>query len=169
MTVMTSYAHGVPSWVDLATPDPAASKRVLRTLFGWTTTEEPTDRPGVSYTMARKGDHAAAGMMLLSDQMAASGMPPVWTSYITVDDLDATVAKVAPAGGTVLQPPIDVMDSGRMAVLSDPAGAGIRVAGQGAHRCEVVNEHGAHAGPSSSPPTPRRCTSFYEQVFGWSS
>ena len=52
-------------------------------------------------------------------QTASVWMPPVWTSYVTVDDLEATVAKVEPAGGTVLQPPMDVMDAGRMAVIAD--------------------------------------------------
>ena len=168
MPVMTSYAHGVPSWVDLATPDPAAARSFYGELFGWTATEEPTDRPGVTYTMARKGDHAAAGMMLLSEEMAASGMPPVWTTYVTVDDLEATVAKVGPAGGTVLQPPFDVMDSGRMAVLSDPAGAVISLWQATGHiGCEVVNEHGAYTWAELITPDPAAVADFYAAVLGW--
>ena len=63
MPVMTSYAHGVPSPVDLATPNPKGPL-VRRRLFRWNMTEEPTDRPGVSYTMAarrpRRRRHDAA-------------------------------------------------------------------------------------------------------------
>jgi len=68
MTTMTSYAHGVPSWIDLATPDPAVA------------------------------------MMLLAPEMVASGMPPVWSVYVTVDDIDAAVARVDSAGATLLDP-----------------------------------------------------------------
>ena len=77
MPTITTYPHGVPSWIDLATPDPPASKAFYATLFGWSYDEEPTDQEGVHYTMARKGAQSAAGMMQLSEEMAASGMPPV--------------------------------------------------------------------------------------------
>lgn len=170
MTTMTSYPPGVPSWIDLATPDPSASKAFYAELFGWEYTDDPTDQPGVDYTMARKGGRSAAGMMLLSEEMAASGMPPVWTSYVTVDDLEATVEKVAPAGGTVMQPPMDVMDAGRMAVLADPSGAVICLWQAKAHiGAEVVNEHGALSWNELITPDPSAVTSFYADVLGWRS
>ena len=51
------------------------------------------------------------------------GQPPAWTTYVSVDDADATVAKVKKAGGTVFVEPMDVLDVGRMAVFADPTGA----------------------------------------------
>ena len=33
---MTEYEHGVPSWVDLGTSDPAAAAAFYGGLFGWT-------------------------------------------------------------------------------------------------------------------------------------
>lgn len=170
MTTMTQYANGVPSWVDLATPDPEAAKAFYGDLFGWSFTNEATDRPGVDYVMADKGDRAAAGIMLLSDEMAASGMPPVWTTYITVADLEGTVAKVAGAGGTVLQPPMDVMTSGRMSVLSDPAGAVVALWQAKDHiGCEVVNEHGAFTWSELITPDPAAVVDFYGAVLGWTA
>jgi hypothetical protein len=100
MTTVTSYPHGVPSWLDLATPDPAASQRFYTALFGWDYDRQPTDNPDGDYIMARRNGHDAAGMMQLSPEMAASGMPPVWSAYVTVDDLDAAVSKVEAAGGS---------------------------------------------------------------------
>ena len=41
---------------------------------------------------------------------------------MTVADVDATAARSG-AGGTVIVPPFDVMDAGRMAVIADPTGA----------------------------------------------
>jgi len=61
MTTMQSYPNGVPSWIDLATPDPDASKAFYGELFGWTYEDEPTDQPGSDYTMARRDGRSAAG------------------------------------------------------------------------------------------------------------
>ncbi|MCB1029328.1 MAG: VOC family protein, partial [Microthrixaceae bacterium] len=121
MTTVTSYPNGVPSWTDLATPDTAAARAFYGELFGWSFDEDETGETG--YIMCNKNGHSAAGMMTLSDEMAASGMPPVWSSYVTVSNIDDAAAKVEGAGGTVMQPPMEVMDAGRMAVLADPAGA----------------------------------------------
>jgi uncharacterized protein len=170
MTTITSYPHGVPSWIDLATPDPDASQSFYTALFGWDYDVEPTDQPGSDYVMARKDGHSVAGMMQLSDQMAASGMPPVWSTYVTVDDVDSAVAGVGPAGGTVLQPPMDVMDAGRMAVVSDPAGAVICMWQAGQHiGAEMVNEHGALTWNELITPDPAAVTPFYSAVFGWTA
>ena len=170
MPTVTSYVNGVPSWVDLASPDPEASKAFYGSLFGWDFEHEPTGQPGVDYIMCRKGDSAAAGIMQLSEQMAAGGMPPVWSSYVTVDDLEATVARVEPAGGQVLQPPMDVMDAGRMAVLADPTGAVICLWEKKAHiGAEVVNEHGALSWNELVSPDVTAAAAFYEAVLGWRS
>lgn len=170
MTTTTSHAHGVPSWIDLATPDPEAASAFYGSLFGWDFSEEPTDRPGVPYTMARKDGRSAAGIMLLSEEMAAAGMPPVWTTYVTVDDVEAAVARVEPAGGRVLQPPMDVSDSGRMAVLADPAGAVISLwQPKNSIGAEVVNEHGALTWNELITPEPAAVVPFYADVLGWTS
>lgn len=170
MTTMQSYPNGVPSWIDLATPDPDASKAFYGELFGWTYEDEPTDQPGSDYTMARRDGRSAAGMMKLSPEMAAAGMPPVWSSYVTVADADATVAKVGPAGGTVLQPPMDVMDAGRMAVLADQSGAVICCWQAKEHiGAEVVNEHGSLVWNELITPDPASVAGFYAEVFGWTS
>lgn len=60
----------MPNWIDLATPDPAASKAFFAELFGWTYDDQPTDQPGTDYTMARKGAASAAGKMALSPPAA---------------------------------------------------------------------------------------------------
>lgn len=168
MTTIDHHPHGVPGWIDLATPDPAAARSFYTALFGWEYDEQPTDRPGVTYTMARRDGHAAAGMMLLSEEMAAAGMPPVWSTYVSVRDVDAAVAAVGPAGGTVLQPPMDVMDSGRMAVVNDPSGATLGLWQARAHiGAEVVNEHGALIWTELITPDPSAVAAFYAAVFGW--
>ena len=69
--------------------------------------------------------------------------PPVWMTYVNVDNADATVAKVSAAGGTVFVPPMDVMDAGRMGIVADPLGAVIGLwQPKAAHGCQLVNEPG---------------------------
>ena len=51
------------------------------------------------------------------------GMPPHWTAYVAVESADAAAEKAKQLGGTVVAPPFDVFDAGRMAVLQDPSGA----------------------------------------------
>lgn len=167
---MSTYPHGVPSWVDLATPDPAAAKVFYEAVFGWHYDDRDTGEPDAPYTMATKDGAVAAGMMRLSEQMAAAGMPPVWSSYVNVDDVDRAVAAVDPAGGSVLQPAMDVMDAGRMAVVADPAGAVIGMWQAGEHLgADVVNEHGAFIWNELITPDPAAVTAFYEAVFGWTA
>ena len=55
--------HGVPSWIDLATPDPSGSKAFYGSSFGWEFRDDPTDQPEMDYTMATLDGRSAAGMM----------------------------------------------------------------------------------------------------------
>src|SRR5215213_10311351 len=58
-----------------------------------------------------------------------------WSTYIAVASADATAAKVLEAGGSVLTEPFVVITSGRMAVVSEPEGAGaLSLAGERALR-----------------------------------
>jgi predicted enzyme related to lactoylglutathione lyase len=50
-------------------------------------------------------------------------VPPNWLVYFASDDVDATAAKAAKAGGKTIVPPGDIPDMGRFAVLADPQGA----------------------------------------------
>src|SRR5262249_28941039 len=123
MSERTEYAPGTPSWVDLATPDLSASEEFYGALFGWAFDVQDTgdaDNPDVLATQRGK---SVAGLMRLTQEMQDGGMPPVWSTYVTVRDADESVAKAKNLGGMVLRDPMDVMDAGRMAVLSDPTGA----------------------------------------------
>ncbi|MGI9579143.1 MAG: VOC family protein [Microthrixaceae bacterium] len=170
MATVSSHVPGVPSWIDLATPDVDAAKAFYGELFGWSFDDRATDTDGVHYTMCNKGDKAAAGIMALSEQMAAAGMPPAWSTYVTVTDVEASLAKVEAAGGTVLQPAMEVMEDGRMAVVADPSGAVIAMWQPKAHiGAEVVNEHGALTWNELTTPDPAAVAGFYNAVFGWTT
>lgn len=167
MAQRTEHPHGTPSWIDLMTTDVGAAKSFYAPLFGWEYEDNPTDTEAV-YTMARRNGHDAAGLSGQSPEMAGQGVPPCWNTYVTVDDLDATAARVEPAGGQIFQPPFDVMDAGRMAVVADPTGAVMCLWEVGENiGAEVVNEHGALTWNELTTPDVSAASAFYQQLLGW--
>ena len=168
MPTRDHYEHGVPNWVDLMTPDTERSRAFYAGLFGWEYTENPTGEDSPPYVMALKEGKPVAGMMQRSEADAAAGMPPMWSTYIAVDDIDATFAKVAPAGGQEMMPPMQVMEAGKMALLADPTGAVVGLWERGEHiGAELVNEHGAVTWNELQTPDPDAASAFYAEVLGW--
>ena len=47
------YEHGVPSWVDLGTPDPAKTAEFYSALFGWTVQQGPPEAGGYAIAELR--------------------------------------------------------------------------------------------------------------------
>ncbi len=115
--------HGTFIWHELMTPDPAAAKAFYGALLGW----EPTDMvmEGFTYTtFAVPGfPSGVTGMMALGDEMKEQGIPPNWTGYIAVDDVDKTAAEFERDGGAIHRAPEDIPGIGRFAVVADPQGA----------------------------------------------
>lgn len=116
----TSYDHGTFSWAELSSTDANAAKKFYGGLFGWTFDDVPMGK-GELYSMAKQGDKTVCALYTMGAEM--KGVPVHWGSYVTVNDVDATTKKVAPAGGKVVKEPFDVMDVGRMSVVQDPTGA----------------------------------------------
>ena len=72
------------------------------------------------------------------------------------------------AGGTVVSEPFDVMDAGRMAVVTDPEGAPFCLWQAGRHKgAGVVNAHGAVNFNGLNTRDVERAKAFYGAVFGW--
>jgi predicted enzyme related to lactoylglutathione lyase len=160
------YAPGTPSWVDLQTTDQAAAKKFYGEIFGWTYEDLPMDE-NTSYSMAQSKGRQAAAIAPLGEQ-AAMGVPPHWNTYVTVSDVDATTALVEKAGGTVIMPPFDVMDAGRMSVIQDPTGAMINTwQAKNNIGASVVNEPGAFSWSELVSPDVPKAAAFYKEVFGW--
>jgi predicted enzyme related to lactoylglutathione lyase len=163
MSERDGYEHGVPCWVDHSSSDPESAVRFYAGLFGWETEDAMPPDSGQHYFMARvRGRDVAA----VSGQMNPG--PPIWTTYIAVDDADATAAKVPGAGGRLFAEPFDVFDSGRMAVLADQAGAPFSIWQAGRHRgAGLVNEPGALSWNELTTRDPDGARRFYGEVFGW--
>jgi hypothetical protein len=167
-----SDVHGRWIWYELITPDTAGARGFYGELLRWTAAEMPApDEGALPYTVFSAGDYGVAGMMALNDMFKAEGMPPNWTGYIGVDDVDAAVAKLKSLGGTVRREPLDIPGIGRFAVVTDPSGAVFAMmtpAPQETPRpapdAEAVGQTGWHELYGAAP---EEGFDFYAQLFGW--
>lgn len=109
-------------WYELMTSDTAAATRFYQSVVGWDAKD--AGMPGGDYTILSAGGVGIGGLMALPAEASAMGVPPCWTGYVGVDDVDAYVARVTGAGGKLLREPEDIPGVGRFAVVADPYGAG---------------------------------------------
>jgi predicted enzyme related to lactoylglutathione lyase len=159
------YIAGVPCAVDTSQPDPQAALGFYGGLFGWEFEDVMPDGSETQYFVARlRGlDVAAVGSVPEGAPQAAA-----WRTYIWVDSADETAAKVSAAGGSVVVEPLDVMEAGRMAVLTDPEGAPFSVWQARENRgAQLVNEPGSLNLNGLNTRDVEGAKSFYGTVFGW--
>ena len=164
MTEATRTTLDRPVWVDLGAKDAAAAREFYQTLFGWQIVVNPDPMYG-GYGLAKVNGVDAAGI----GPTQSPDQPSMWSIYIGTDDVDGLAAKVQAAGGTVVAPPFDVGDQGRMAVFIDPTGAAISAwqgTRMGGFQRTGVNAYGWSELTSTDI---ERALTFYRDVFGWES
>lgn len=115
--------HGAFSWSELMTPDPAAAADFYGRLFGWTVKSAGAEMG--DYRVANVGDAAVAGLM--SVPPGAQSTSPRWGCYVTVNNVDETLAAAKAMGATVCMEPMDVPTVGRIATFADPQGAVLNI------------------------------------------
>jgi predicted enzyme related to lactoylglutathione lyase len=87
-----------------------------------------------------------------------------------VTSADEAAARAGRFGGSVVADPFDVSDSGRMAVLADPAGAAICVWQARAHiGARLLNSPGALCWTELVTPNLESAEDFYTGLFGWTA
>lgn len=106
-------------WYELMTTDLAAAEAFYRGVIGW---NAETIEGTCPYTLVGPGEARIAGMMTLPDEVKAMGVPPCWTGYIGVANVDDAAAALAQAGGRIRRPADDIPGIGRFAVVADPQG-----------------------------------------------
>jgi hypothetical protein len=161
MPEITRYDNGVPSWIDIGTPDLASALSFYCQLFGWEG-QDMGEEAG-HYTIVSKGGKQVAGVGPAQDPG-----PPRWTTYINVDDVDGTATRAAAAGGSVVVAPMDVMSAGRMALFRDTTGAFVAAWQPREHLgAQLVNEPGAFIWSELATADVAKSKAFYSEVFGW--
>ena len=111
--------HGAFSWNELITSDVSAAKAFYSELLGWTMEDIVSE--GTPYTMVKVADQEMGGIMAVPAE--AAGMPPMWGSYVTVDDINLCVKRTQELGGKVIMPPKEIPCTGHICVIQDPQGA----------------------------------------------
>ncbi len=108
-----SARHGDPVWYELWTPDAPAARRFYGEVLGWS--DEPLGGGEVRAFTA--GGHRVAAVVATPDEARAQ-----LVTYVQVDDLSATRARVLELGGRVL---VERRGAGAHAigVVADDAGA----------------------------------------------
>lgn len=167
MSKRTSYTPGTFCWVDLSAHDMKTAGRFYADLLGWSVTEQDT-AGGPPYAMFKRGEDVVAGMGQTSDEMKAQGVPPLWNSYVSVEDARATAKRVEALGGTVMFPVMDVMDAGAMTFVQDREGSVFAIwEPKQHHGATLVNEPGALCWNELYSRDLAAAQGFYGELFGW--
>lgn len=110
------YTQGDLGWSELSTISPADAMNFYSALVGWEAKGEPM--PG--YHLFGRGDEMLGGITTAKCPDGSS-KPAQWMPHITVDDLDAALAKVESLGGAIVMPAMDIPNNGgRIAIIKDP-------------------------------------------------
>lgn len=160
-------AHGTIGWADVAVPDLNAGAAFYKGLFGWETQAGDAE-DAYPYLMFTRDGKTVAGMGELGPDQIAAGQPPVWSSYVIVDDADETFARALELGATPIMEPMDVLDTGRMFFILDPVGAPIGFWQSGRHDgAEVFNEPNTMSWNEIASRDMETAVSFYVDLLGW--
>ena len=151
-------------WHDLNVKDVEGAKRFYGELFNWKFGKSDNG----AYTHIEAGAQMIGGIRELG-----ADEPPMsnWLSYVAVDDVAATVAKITAAQGRVYVPAKVLENVGTFAVTADPAG-GVFAPWKSARPGENVEAAGFPALSTFCwdellSTDPAAAAAFYTEVFGW--
>lgn len=115
--------HGQICWTEIATTDLDKIDSFYTEIFGWNIKKD--NNPVFEYRHFDDGGDADVGGMyeMNAEMFGGHAPPPHFLTYIAVDDVDKTVDRIKTLGGGVIREPLDIPETGRMAVVTDPAGA----------------------------------------------
>jgi uncharacterized protein len=154
-------------WIELMTTDGPGAKKFYSELFGWDATDNPIG-PEMVYTIYMLNGKPVAASYQKGKEM--EHVPTNWASYIAVANADEAAAKAQSLGGTVVQPPFDAGEHGRMAVIADPTGAHFCLWQAKAHPgVGIQGETGSLCWNELLTNDTEKAKDFYTKLFGWSS
>ncbi|MEU7636664.1 MULTISPECIES: VOC family protein [unclassified Streptomyces] len=115
-------------WTELYTTDAAAAKEFYGSVFSWSYRDMPMGGDLVYSIVSAPGagqgeDTGHGGILQLQQDNLDAGSTSEWHPYFGVTDCDATYDAAIRHGATTLIPPMDTPGVGRLAMVTDPAGA----------------------------------------------
>lgn len=156
-------------WYELMTGGPTAAIDFYTQVVGWRA--QDSGMPDMRYTLMMVGDAPVAGVAGMPAELQAMRLPPLWSGYVAVDDVDTMAARVLTAGGKVIRPAADIPGVGRFAVVADPQNASFMLFKP------MPPEGGVVLPPAEAPGTigwaelravdGAAVFDFYASLFGW--
>lgn len=112
---------GKIGWIDLSVPNADVVRDFYSRVVGWefspVTMGEYDD-----YVMLTPGEQeAVAG--ICHNRGTNSCMPPGWIIYITVENIEKSMAECEKLGGEICMPPKEYGNEGRYCVIKGPSGS----------------------------------------------
>jgi predicted enzyme related to lactoylglutathione lyase len=159
------HAPGTFCWIELATTDGPGAKKFYSELFGWEAQDSPIG-PDMVYTMLKLNGKDVGALYQKGEMM--KDVPTHWASYVSVSSADEIVAKAKSLGATIRQEAFDVMDIGRMAVITDPTGATFCIWQPKKHQgLGIKGETNSLCWNELLTNDPDKAIDFYSKLFGW--
>jgi uncharacterized protein len=152
-------------WTELMTTDTKAAEAFYTKVVGWTS--EPFGNSPMAYTQFKRSGGAGVGGLM--ERPAGMKMPPFWSMYIAVPNLDDAVAQITRLGGSDLSGLIEVPTVGRMQMLKDPQGAAFYIIqpeprdNPPDHDPEIGEVSWIELMTTDAPAAMK----FYQEIFGW--
>lgn len=128
MTAHDPQKPGEFCWSELLTTDGEAALRFYGKLTGWEKLGEHDMGPMGKYLLFGRGEKMVGGVMTKPKD---SPMPSAWLHYVTVEDLDAAIARATSKGARSLYAPMEIPGGSRVSALVDPQGAAFALLGPG--------------------------------------
>jgi predicted enzyme related to lactoylglutathione lyase len=165
MRTATAPTPGVFCWPELVTTNRARAVEFYTTLFEWRSMDVDGERP---YTVFQLDGLNVGAVSAVGPADALQEAH--WDSAVSVEDVEAAVARAQELGGRVLATPTDVGELGRKATVEDPCGASIGLW----HTQALVNPRfldspGALCWSELSTGDIGAAEAFYAGLFGWGS
>ncbi|MFI8521757.1 VOC family protein [Streptomyces sp. NPDC085481] len=158
----TDFTKGSPDWLDLGSPDTDAAAAFYGRVLGWDFVSAGAEAGG--YGFFRQDGKIVAALGPLTDEGASSA----WTVYFETPDAEATAQAVEKHGGKVRLAPMEVMDAGKMAALTDPGGAEFAVWQPNTMKgLEQTSQDNTLVWAELHVADPESVLGFYRELFGW--
>lgn len=118
---MSDLKFGAVGWLDLTVPNAGDVRDFYAGVVGWTVQDVKMGDYS-DYTMRSSATgEAVAGVCHAKGTNV--GLPRQWLVYVSVPDLDASLAACVARGGKVFRARASMGSYGDFAVIEDPAGA----------------------------------------------
>ena len=156
-------------WYELLTTDPDAAARFYGPVMGWAASD--SGQTDMDYRILTMNGVGVGGLMAIPPGADKSGMRPSWVGYVSVADVDKSIASIVAAGGSLYMPAMDLPHVGRIAMIADPQGAALYImkpSGTGEATAFAPGKPGHGGWHELHTQDWNAALAFYNAQFGWS-